>query len=103
MEEINDTNAAETNEGANPNPGWAGTSARANNRTVPIENGRGTAVNVPVGADFAAEIDRIALEANYGGYYRVFLNGQEILEPSEAPAKIEEGMRIAITSYDKVG
>ena len=70
---------------------------------VSVETGRGNAVSVPVGAPFQSTIESIAEQANYGGYFRVFLNGSEILEPSEAPQSIEEGMRIAIVAYDKVG
>ena len=70
---------------------------------VPVETGRGSAVDVPVGSPFVSTLERIADEANYGGYYRVFLNGEEIVEPGEAPETIEEDMRLQITSYDKVG
>lgn len=83
------------------NPGF-GASPRQQD-TVPVETGRGNAVNVPVGADFVPTIERLADEANYGGYYRVFLNGIEIINPTDAPPRIESGMRICLTSYDKVG
>lgn len=70
---------------------------------VHIETGRGQTAEVQAGAPFQETIERVADEAHYGGYFRVFLNGEEILDPNEAPAVIEAGMRIAITSYDKVG
>lgn len=71
--------------------------------SVHIETGRGQTAEVQVGAPFQETIERVANGAHYGGYFRVFLNGEEILNPDEAPATIEAGMRIAITSYDKVG
>lgn len=80
--------------------GWA---ANAEGGTVFVETGRGSSVEVNVGEDFVSTVDRIATQANYGGYYRVFLNGDELLDPSEAPEKILPTHRIAITSYDKVG
>lgn len=83
-------------------PSWGG-EAPAPADTVHIETGRGQTAEVPVGAPFQETVERIADEAHYGGYFRVFLNGDEILDPSEAPEKVEAGMRIAVTSYDKVG
>ena len=71
--------------------------------TVHIETGRGLTAEVQAGAPFQETIERVADEAHYGGYFRVFLNGEEIINPDEAPATIEPGMRLAITSYDKVG
>ena len=68
-----------------------------------VETGRGEAVQVTVGDPFFANVTEIADRANYGGYFRVFLNGEEIVDPEEAPDTIDAGMRIAITSYDKVG
>ena len=70
---------------------------------VHIETGRGQSVEMPVGASFEESINRVAEEAHYGNYFRVFLNGEELLNPEEAPQVIEEGMRIALTTYDKVG
>lgn len=70
---------------------------------IHIETGRGQTTEVQAGAPFGETIERVADEAHYGGFFRVFLNGEEILNPEEAPEKIEPGMRIAITSYDKVG
>ena len=79
--------------------GWGG-----NGRdTVQVETGRGNAISVSVGVPFSATMEQLAEEAHYGGYYRVFLNGSELISPEEAPDIIEAGMRIAITSYDKVG
>ena len=71
--------------------------------SVYIETGRGQTAEVPAGSPFAGTIEQIAEQAHYGGYFRVFLNGEEILDPAQAPATIEPGMRIAITSYDKAG
>ena len=71
--------------------------------TVHIETGRGQTTEVQAGSPFSETVERVADEAHYGGYFRVFLNGEEIINPDEAPATIEPGMRIAITSYDKVG
>ena len=71
--------------------------------SIHIEVGRGHTTEVQVGAPFQETIERIADEAHYGGFFRVFLNGEEILEPTEAPETIQLGMRIALTSYDKVG
>ena len=71
--------------------------------SINIETGRGQTVEVQVGAPFTETLERVADEAHYGGFFRVFLNGSELLEPTESPATIELGMRIAITSYDKVG
>lgn len=71
--------------------------------TVVVETGRGSSVRAAVGAPFAETIERIADQANYGGYFRVYLNGGEIVDPTNAPPRIEAGMRIAITAYDKVG
>ncbi len=68
-----------------------------------VETGRGQAIEVQAGAPFKETIERIADEAHYGGYFRVFLNGEELLDPDESPEAVEPGMRIAITSYDKVG
>jgi len=72
--------------------------------SVYVDVGRGQPpVEVPVGAPFVKILDRLAEQAHYGGDYRVFLNGSEVLYIEEAPATIEEGMRLAITSYDKPG
>jgi hypothetical protein len=79
-----------------------GAEARATG-SVFIETGRGQAAEVQAGSPFRGAIERIADEAHYGGYFRVFLNGEEVVNPEESPATIEPGMRVAITSYDKVG
>ena len=92
----------EVEEEASSVPEEFGASARGGAR-VPVDVGRGSVVNVPAGSPFFETIERLADEANYGGFYRVYLNSSEIPEPSSAPATIEPGMRIAITSYDKVG
>lgn len=85
-----------------PPQSWA-EGAQHPRRTVFIETGRGQTAEVEVGAPFSATVERISEEANYGGYFRVFLNGREIVRPEEAPPTIEADMRIAITAYDKVG
>ena len=68
-----------------------------------VDTGRGQGVEVQSGSPFATTLERLADEAHYGGYFRVFLNGSEVINPEDAPATIEPGMRIAVTSYDKVG
>lgn len=70
---------------------------------VSIETGRGGTVEARVGSNFVTTVNDVAQKANYGKYFRVFLNGEEIKDPSEAPTNISSDMRIAITSYDKVG
>jgi len=76
---------------------------------VMVETGRGMAVQAQVGVPFESTIDAIAERANYGGDYRVFINGSEILSPTEIPLdasgqpNIQAGQRIAITAYDKPG
>jgi hypothetical protein len=81
--------------------------------TVFVETGRGNPVSVPVGSPFASTIEQLADRANYGGYFRVFVNGVEVLEPNPVkaaemglpipPERFEPGMRTVITAYDKVG
>ena len=71
--------------------------------TVPVVLGNGNVVEAKVGSDFVATVEQIAKDAHYGGYFRVFVNQQEIQNPGDAPKKIEEGQRLSITSYDKVG
>lgn len=88
-------------ETAEPTPWGAGEMPA--DGSVHIETGRGQTAEVPVGSPFGETIERIAEEAHYGGFFRVFLNGEEILNPEESPEKVEAGMRISITSYDKVG
>ena len=84
--------------------GWANAGRDVpQNQPIMVDTGRGNSVPVNPGANFGETIERIAEEANYGGYFRVFLNGREVVEPEEAPAVIESGMRLAITAYDKVG
>jgi len=74
-----------------------------NPEIVNIETGRGDSISAEVGTSFVAAVEAAASQANYGGYFRVFLNGAEIIDPDAAPATIEAGMRIQITSFDKVG
>lgn len=84
-------------------------SARRREGVVMVETGRNKAVPAPVGANLDDTIDQIAERANYGGDYRVFINGSEILSAEEYPRDmngnqvIQAGMRIAISSYDKPG
>jgi len=85
-------------------PGWTPENTNApTGEMVSIETGRGNAVQVPAGSNFVQTVEGVADQASYGGFFRVYLNGDEIVDPSRAPEKIEPGMRIAITSYDKVG
>jgi len=79
--------------------GWG--AARAG--VVPVDVGHGNMVDVAAGSPFRETIERLAVDAHYGGYFRVFLGDSEIINPSDAPATIEAGQHIAITSYDKVG
>lgn len=101
MENIND-NFNEEQVVQEPERHWA-EGNHAPEGEVMVETGRGSAVAVRIGQPFASEVDRVAEEAHYGGYYRVFLNGLELLTEEEAPATVERGMRIAVTAYDKVG
>ena len=70
---------------------------------VGVDIGRGRSASVNVGADFVNTLEQLARDAHYGGCFKVFLDGKEIINPADAPAKFEAGMRVAITSYDKVG
>jgi hypothetical protein len=74
---------------------WAGREATAN-EPIYVETGRGQSVAVQPGEPFIATVERIADEAHYGGYFRVFLNGEEILNPTEAPATFVAGQRVAV-------
>ena len=80
---------------------WADYAAHPE-ESVFVETGRGQTIEVQVGAPFAETIEHLADEAHYGGFFRVFLNGEELIEPEESPTIIEPGMRIVIASYDKV-
>ena len=81
---------------------WA-EEAREQVQPIFVDVGRGQTVEVAPGSPFEATTNRLADEAHYGGYFRVFLNGGEVINPEDAPETVESGMRIAITSYDKVG
>ena len=75
---------------------------------VSVDVGRGQNVEVPAGSDFVNTVEQLARDAHYGGFYKVFIAEgdapmREVVKPSDAPETIEVGMRIAITSYDKVG
>jgi hypothetical protein len=93
----------EDNDGGSTERRAFGIGAGATAESVFIETGRGQTAEVHVGENFAETVERVSNAAHYGGYYRVFLNGDEIINPAEAPEKILSGMRIAITAYDKVG
>lgn len=80
-----------------------GQDQRSESQPIYVETGRGQAVEVQPGSPFIPTVERIADEANYGGWFRVYLNGEEIVNPADSPEVIEPGMRITITSYDKVG
>jgi len=84
-----------------PIPRWTNQVAHPT-ESVFVETGRGEAVEVQAGAPFAETVEHLADQAHYGGYFRVFLNGSEILNPAESPQILEPGMRVVITSYDKV-
>ena len=71
--------------------------------TVSVDVGRGAVVDVAVGSPLVNTLEELARNAHYGGFFRVFINGSEMVNPEDAPDNIEAGMRIAITSYDKVG
>ena len=82
--------------------------------TVPVETGRGQVVDVQVGAPFVETVEKLAEQAHYGGYFRVFLNEVEMTENPwlddahtqlnpTYPKTVQQGMRISLTSYDKVG
>lgn len=85
-----------------PSPTWADRATQPA-QVVYVETGRGQAAEVQAGAPFVETVERLADEAHYGRFFRVFLNGDEIINPDDAPQTIEPDMRIAITSYDKVG
>ena len=85
-----------------PVPRWTDQAQRQTG-TIFVDVGRGEPVEVQVGAPFRSTVEALSDQAHYGGYYRVFLNGSEVINPEDAPATIEPGMRIAITAYDKVG
>jgi len=77
---------------------------------VMVETGRGNAIAVDIGAPVEETLDRIANQCNYGGDYRVFLQGTELLEPGEIPfdpqthrQTFQAGQRWSITAYDKPG
>ena len=85
-----------------PTQTWA-EGQRGEGQSVFVETGRGQSVEVPANSPFASTVERLANEAHYGGWFRVFLNGAEVVNPEDSPETIEPGMRVAITSYDKVG
>jgi len=73
-------------------------------RTIFIDTGRsGQTAEVRVGDPFQETVKEVSERAHYGGYFRVYLNGTEVVNPEDAPRAIEAGMRISLTPYDKVG
>jgi hypothetical protein len=68
-----------------------------------VETGRGQSVPIQPGQPFIETVEHIADEAHYGGYFRVFLNSEEIVDPATAPETFQPGMRVTITPFDKVG
>uniref|UniRef100_A0A6M3L003 Multi-ubiquitin domain-containing protein n=1 Tax=viral metagenome TaxID=1070528 RepID=A0A6M3L003_9ZZZZ len=99
---LEEEDEGEMDEEETPNPRWA-TPERTEGQPVFVDVGRGQTVQVNTGDSFEATLTRLADEAHYGGYYRVYLNGSEIINPEDSPTVVEPGMRIAITAYDKVG
>lgn len=75
-------------------PGWGD--------KIKITTDKGFEKEVAVGSPFAATINDVAKEANYGMHFRVILNGEEI-DPEDAPETVQVGQEIVIRSYDKVG
>lgn len=86
-----------------PTPTFGSETRQTQAQTVFVDVGRGQTVQVDVGVPFVQTLERLAEDAHYGGYFRIFLNGQEVVDPEDSPETIKAGMRIAITSYDKVG
>ena len=80
-----------------------GTGQQEKQQPIYVDTGRGHTEEVQPGAAFEETVECLAEKAHYGGYFRVFLNGSEVINKEDAPQTIEGGMRIAITSYDKVG
>ena len=80
--------------------GWA-TEERTQAQPIYVDTGRGRGVEVQAGSPFAATMERLADEAHYGGYFRVFVNGSEVINPEDSPGTIESGMRIALASYNR--
>lgn len=85
-----------------PLPHWSETRQHPE-EFVFVETGRGTPVRVAVGSPFVPTLNQLADDANYGGWFRIFLNSVEIVSEEEAPSTIEANMRIIITPYDKPG
>ncbi len=83
-----------------------GAAARARTQEagiVYVVTDKGQSVEAHAGDPFVPTIERIADEAHYGGDFRVFLNGNEILEQGASPGTIQLGQRIRIVAYDKPG
>ena len=99
VEAVDDSEAEEAPDEAAPRV-WG--AAQAPTEDVHIQTATGASIPVPAGSPFAETLDRVGNDL-YHGYFRVFLNGQEILEEKDAPSVIEPGMRIVLTPYDKVG
>lgn len=95
--------ADEVDEETEEEPALRGWAAGVADQPIFIDTGRGQTVQASPGDPFIPTLERLAEDAHYGGYFRVFLNGSEVINPEDSPDVIESGMRIAITSYDKVG
>ena len=101
-EERDELEDEEADEDYTPPARWA-TPERTAGQPIFVDVGRGQTIQVNAGDPFEATLTRLADEAHYGGFYRVYVNGSEIINPEDSPATIEPGMRLAITAYDKVG
>lgn len=100
-EEAREQGLADEPESYEPRRQWA--EETREQQPIFIDTGRGQGVEVQPGAPFTQTVEMLADQAHYGGYFRVFLNGSEVIDPEDSPQTIEPGMRVAITAYDKVG
>lgn len=62
----------------------------------------GGLVDLEPGLNFKTTVNEYAVFAGYTKY-RVFLNGEEILAPSDAPETISALDRVEVVPYDKAG
>jgi hypothetical protein len=62
----------------------------------------GARIEVEPGTSFGSRIVAAARDAGYGKF-RVFLNGNEITDPKDAPEIFNEGDYVAVTAYDVAG
>ena len=101
MEERELEDAQEAGIGEEQPRGWA--DGRTQGQPIFVHLDRGEPVQVAPGSPFIETLEELAEQAHYGGWFRVFVNGSEVINPEDAPATIEPGMRVAIAAYDKVG